>query len=864
MTSRGFFVRLVCILLLTLSSVQAFGAGGAGDKRSFSVHWQVVDNGLEAACCQSELVLTNTGSETLAASGWSLYFNFQYGMETASAAEPVLLKHVNGDLFRLEPTGAFVPLRPGQSIKLALRVSDAVINNALSPAGFYFVFNDAEPEPVASVTVGPFVEAKQLMRGKEDLLPTASAETRYAANRGLTLLDAGKAGKILPTPAHLERRDGATQISAQTMIVASPQLGREAGLLADELEPLLGARLRIFTAGTAGVAGGNTIRLALGEAGTEESYKLEVAAGGDIAIKASTAAGIFYGIQSLRGLIGPEYYRSVHAAVPVEAVVVEDAPRFGHRGVTLDVARNFQPKEAILKLLDAMAFYKLNKLQLHMADDEGWRLEIDGLPELTAVGGRRGYTTDESDRLEPSYGSGPTPYAAGTHGSGFYSRADFIEILRHADRLHIEVIPEIESPGHARAAIHAMRARSERLKKEGKSEEARTNLLSDPGDTSKYESSQGWKDNVIDVCLPSSLHFMKQVIGSLNSMYVEAGVPLKTVHVGGDEVPEGSWLGSPACKAKAGGTLNATAAAGLRNQFLDAVSALLKSQGAVMANWEEAVTKKDAAGEISAETHFVGAHPLVYAWSSLWGGGTAGTGYKLANAGYDVVMAQASNLYFDMPQEKDPEEPAQNWAGYVDTSDVFGMAPTNFYASAHVDTMGNAIDPCSAFGNKVQLTDAGLGHLKGIQGSLWSEHILGPAMMEYMYFPRVLALAERAWAAQPGWESACDGLSTAAYTQEWNDFANRVGQRELPRLAYLDGGYNYRIPLPGAVIEQGMLKANVNFPGLTIRYTTDGSEPDGKATRYDGPVAVKGVVKLRAFDVSGRGSRTSTLQVGGK
>jgi hexosaminidase len=398
--------------------------------------------------------------------------------------------------------------------------------------------------------------------------------------------------------------------------------------------------------------------------------------------------------------------------------------------------------------------------------------------------------------------------------------------------------------------------------KEGKNDEAREYLLSEPGDTSRYVSSQGWGDNVMDVCLPSSLHFMERVIGSLSALYAEAGVPLKTVHVGGDEVPEGAWLGSPACKAKLGGALNAAAVAEQRNQFLAAVGALVKPTGAVVGNWEEAVTKKDAAGKISAETRFVGGHPLVYAWSSIWGGETAGTGYELANAGYDVVMAQASNLYFDMPHEKDPEEPAQNWAGYIDTSDVFSFAPSNIYASARMDTLGNAIHPCTAFAGATRLSAEGRSHIVGIQGSLWSEHILGPAMMESMYFPRVLALAERAWTPQPVWESACDGLGTAAYARQWNEFANQVGQRELDRLAYL--GYNTRLPLPGAVVEGGVLKANVNFPGLAIRYTTDGGEPNEHSARYAGPLAVKGEVKLRSFDASGRGSRTTTPQVKGK
>jgi hexosaminidase len=395
--------------------------------------------------------------------------------------------------------------------------------------------------------------------------------------------------------------------------------------------------------------------------------------------------------------------------------------------------------------------------------------------------------------------------------------------------------------------------------KEGRSEEARAYLLADPEDTSHYESVQGWKDNVIDVCLPSSLRFMQQVFAALNGMYAEAGTPLKVVHVGGDEVPEGAWLGSPACTRQNGQPLTDKDAARLRGNFLDGLGALLKPMGITMASWEEGMVKREAGKQPVVETRYLDNHPLVFTWNSVWGNDNVGTAYMLANAGYDVVMAQASNLYLDMPHEKDPEEPAQNWAGYVDTNDVFAFAPTNLYASAREDTLGNPIHPCTEFAGKERLSEAGGKHLVGVQASLWSEHILGSAMMESMFFPRALALAERAWARQPAWEQECEVRGSAAFARDWNEFANRLGQRELPRLAYLDGGYAYRIPLPGAAIEKGLLQANINFPGLTIRYTTDGSEPDARSSRYDGPVAARGIVKLRAFDVRGRSSRTTTL-----
>ena len=136
---------------------------------------------------------------------------------------------------------------------------------------------------------------------------------------------------------------------------------------------------------------------------------------------------------------------------------------FRYRGVHLDVARNFQSKATVKKLLDLMAFYKLNRLHWHLTDDEGWRIEIRALPELTDVGARRGHTLDEANHLVPSHGSGPFADDATSPGNGFYSQDDFVEILQYAHARHITVIPELDFPGHARAAIKAMEARHRRL-----------------------------------------------------------------------------------------------------------------------------------------------------------------------------------------------------------------------------------------------------------------------------------------------------------------------------------------------------------------------------------------------------------------
>ncbi|MFC1484204.1 chitobiase/beta-hexosaminidase C-terminal domain-containing protein [Candidatus Neomarinimicrobiota bacterium] len=161
---------------------------------------------------------------------------------------------------------------------------------------------------------------------------------------------------------------------------------------------------------------------------------------------------------------------------------------------------------------------------------------------------------------------------------------------------------------------------------------------------------------------------------------------------------------------------------------------------------------------------------------------------------------------------------------------------------------------------KAPLSDIGKKNFLGIQAQLWSETLRGPDKLEYMAFPKLLGLAERAWAAAPGWiEIENREIRFEALEKDWNIFANMLGQRELSRLDYLYGGVNYRIPLPGAIIENGQLKANVRFPGLIVRFSTDGSEPDVNSEEYTGPVEVTGQFKLKTFNLKGRSSRTSTI-----
>ena len=242
---------------------------------------------------------------------------------------------------------------------------------------------------------------------------------------------------------------------------------------------------------------------------------------------------------------------------------------------------------------------------------------------------------------------------------------------------------------------------------------------------------------------------------------------------------------------------------------------------------------------------FATGNVIPFVWQNLWG--NQDLGYRLANAGYPVVLCNVTNLYFDLAYNKDPEEPGFYWGGFVDTRKAFDFRPFDIFTSTNVDPMGHPFDPETDYKDMERLAPGAQSNILGIQGQLWSETIKGPEMMEYYIFPKLLALAERAWGkALPEGEAAAEN---------WAEFANALGRRELIRLDHLSGGYNYRVPTPGAKIVGDKAMANVVFPGLDIRYTTDGSEPDLDSPLYAEPVPIDSLTCFRTFDHRGRGSR---------
>ncbi|MEO0899773.1 MAG: family 20 glycosylhydrolase, partial [Bacteroidota bacterium] len=580
-----------------------------------------------------------------------------------------------------------------------------------------------------------------------------------------------------------------------------------------------------------------------------------------VQITGSSPRGIFYGIQHL-----------LHNWIPTAnkkemkfLSYTDPLPRLSfkspmaYRGLHLDVARNFQKKESVLKLLDLMAYNRLNKLHLHLTEDEGWRIEIDAFPELTEIGAYRKHGKKDDNVVHPAYGSGAFGDPETSWGSGFYTKEDFKEILTYAKERYIDVIPEVNFPGHARAAIKSMNARRERLLKEGKNEEADKYWLIDADDTSEYISAQRYDDNVTCVCKESVYDFYEIVLDEIIEMYKEVDANLEIVHTGGDEIPKGAWEGSPICKDFLKQHPEVKDAPDLNNYFHRRLAKMFADRNLQLAGWEEIAM--NPGGKVNPE--FVKDNFLPYVWNSLWGAQDLGN--RMANAGYPVILCNVTNLYFDLAYNNDPEEPGLYWAGFVDTKDAFDFDPFDILSSTKEDPFGKKFDPKTDFRGMQRLLPKAKENIIGIQGQLWAETVEGPDMMEYYLLPKLFGLAHVAWPLKyPEYSFTQKGLGRILKMPkvDWNLMASNIGYMEFPILDELHGGYNYRIPRPGAMIQNDSLFANMSYPGFTLRYSTDGDEPTADSPIYNEPkpISAEGKVGVRAFNRLGRGGRTAWVE----
>jgi len=815
-----------------------------------SFHWHLDSIDVEERTSYITHTITNNGADTLH-QDWAIYYNQLMGgphQETLPSA--VKVKKMNGTFFSIEPSRDFAPLAPEESYSYKYSMGALIFRKSDAPSGVYVVQDD-QALSLENVKLSGFSDETLAA------LPMQSAQGRYKDNQNASALTMMPFDMIVPSPVYVSDRGGQLILKNKITYSTIGELERESKWLKNLLS-------QSYT-GSISESEGADIQLIIDKnyQDVEGAYNLLIDKQG-IMIKAYHSSGIFNGISSLAQLISPAKYKNPDRTISLSYADIHDKPTYSYRGMMLDVSRHFHEVESVKKLLDGMALYKLNKLHFHLGDDEGWRLEIPDLPELTSVGGRRGHTLDEvkSGYLQAAYGSGPHPEPEYSYGSGWYTRDEYIEILKYANDRHIEVIPEFDMPGHARAAIVAMDARYDRYMAQGQKEKAEEYLLSDKDDQSEYNSAQGYGDNSMCVCLESTFTFVEKVLSEVVNMYEEAGAPLKVFHSGGDEVAYGSWQKSPVCqefiKANSESVSHTDE---LQPYFTNRYKSIIAKYGLVTAGWEEFVLENSSEGHHGKVLNpkFLGEKMQPYVWNATWGWGREDMAYQLANAGYKTVMCNSAQLYFDMAYNMDPDESGLQWTGLVDTKNPFFLTPEDIYAMP--DKRNNAGAPVDddSFENHARLTEKGKRNILGIQGHLWSETIVNAEKIEYYTFPKLLGLSERAWNGKPHWPNVSDRDERWAMMQDdWNVFANKLGQRQLPLLDHIFGGIRYRVPLPGLQLNGDQLNTNIRYPGLVLKYTNDGTEPNQNSPSVTRSIPSKNA-KVRAFSTNGRASRVSEL-----
>ena len=388
----------------------------------------------------------------------------------------------------------------------------------------------------------------------------------------------------------------------------------------------------------------NAISLRLAPAaasGGPESYRLVVTDRAAI-LTAPTAVGLFWGLQTIRQLLPPELERGTPAATAVRwtipAVEIEDAPRFPYRGVLLDVGRWYYPPEFIKKLIDLIALYKLNTLQLHLTDDQGWRLEIKKYPLLTRVGAWRKESILEK-HFDPYVGDGRP------HG-GFYTQAQMRDLVAYAEARHVTIVPEIEMPGHAGAALAAY-----------------PELACTSG---PFEVSPVWGVHQ-DIFCPSekTFEFLENVLVEVMQLF-----PSRYIHIGGDETPKDRWKESPVAQEVIRRERLADEEE-LQSYFIRRIEGFLRAHGRRLIGWDEILEGGLAPGA------------TVMSWRGVDGGMAA------ARQGHDVSMAPSNRTYFDYYQG-DPRDEPLAIGGFLplDSAYAFEVVPKKLTATEAAHILG--------------------------------------------------------------------------------------------------------------------------------------------------------------------------------
>lgn len=809
--------------------------------RQLGVKWVLLktNNGKENQV--SRLILSNLSKESITCDKWSLWFNFIRQIDEESVDKKFKIEHKNGDLYQLSFVDKQLLIPVGDSIVVTFVTNGRIPNFSDGPSGIYLTYDadhGLKGYPIADFSI---VRPTDAIDEQLDKLAKRYHLNNLAAN--------GKAQMTIPAVQSFKAGKGTYVLTHKSRLSVDKAFEKEGIYFRNFIQEMAGV---IITPGQ------NTtinpgIKIKKNQSLAEEEYQLTVDEKG-VTIAASTGKGVFYAIQTIKSLLPAASWNIKLQKIEIPFVIITDQPRFAYRGLMVDVARNFQSKAALKRIIDVMAMYKLNTLHLHLNDDEGWRLEIPALPELTEVGSVRNAAFVNGNSLQPAYGSG----ADGVEKS-FYTPSDFIEILRHASENHIEVIPELETPGHARAAIKSMEARYHKFMAAGNPAAANKYLLNDFEDRSEYNSAQNWNDNVMNVGLPATYRFISTVLDELKAVYKSAGLTLKKVHLGGDELPRGAWEKSPKIKALTD-SLQLSSVNEVWPYYIEKIAGLCKAKDLELLGWEEMGMLNKGNG-MEVNPALAGHGIQLDVWNNLVGDGQEDLAYKLANAGYKVVFTSAHNFYFDLAWADTFEEPGHSWAGFTDLRKAYSFLPANYFLNLSKNNDGEAM-ASGYFDHKVRLTTAGKENLIGVKAAIWAEKVRDQKRLEYMLFPRVIALAERAWAAEPAWEKGVV-FNAEGFEKDYAAFNKKLGSQELQKLNVLNGGYGYRLPAIGIRLYEESFLCNTEYPGFDIFYTTDGTEPDLKSAKYTSPVALNRTktYKFKVISAKGRGGDTVTIKL---
>jgi len=789
------------------------------------------------------VIIENNSLMDLKGGAWELHWNQMKGfVQAESLAEGIDFEWINGAHYFVLKFGKQWKLPPGESIQFSMQQQGIMDRIAMGPVGVFIV------QEQQTTTVAAQIEWKQA-KGLDSLkIPTA--QDRYATMEGLEKLEKTELNWIVPTPNHLVFEGSFRNKDSLWSVDLDEQFSQQKKRLSSLVDS-------IFEIKTVWDQSSNAnFLIHYDPAQKSESYQLTIAKN-IITLNASDYSGIVYGLQSLRQIITTTALEDIEWPL----IKVDDSPRFGYRGFLLDIARNFYSPKKIKEVLDLMGLFKLNRLDFRLTDDEGWRIEIPDLPELTDIGAKRGYSLGQKDRLIPMYGSGAN---GAETGNGYINRQAFIDLLKFAHQRAIKIMPQISFPSHARAAIKAMDQRYENPQVHENNDQIKSYQLSDPDDQSKYRSAQNYNDNIICICQESAYHFYEKVVDEILAMYKEAEVTIDLFSIGADELPYGVWTASPICQDFiANNTLGISNVNDLYQYNLKRLKSILEKRNLTMAGWEDILL--DHSEKSQEETQIKSEHfnyeVIPYVWNNSWGEGREDMIYKFANLGFKTVMSNSSAFYFDMTDDKDMENFGLNWSGYVDYRDAWGTDPENVFANYSLNKKHGITPQYIVQKEKLQANKKN--NLLGVQSQLWTETVRSASIFDELLSPNLPVFSERAWAARPHWMGMNrPDAQIKAMNLDWNLFANMLGQRSLPLLNSIYVDLAYDLPKPGAVIENDTLKVSVPFPGLRVRYTTSGLVPNQNDKLYHKPISIpkNSNIVLRTFDVSGRGGRAISLK----